>query len=139
MQTAAFLIAVGCALGGPDASEEWINLTALPTPRQEVAVAAVDGVVYVIGGITEDRRPSAVVEAYDAASRSWRRAADLPKALHHVGAAASGGRLYTFGGLDGSFSAVADCFVYAPASDAWSPIAPLPAARGAAGVAELEG
>jgi N-acetylneuraminic acid mutarotase len=139
MQTAAYFIAVGCALGGPDASEAWIDLPALPTPRQEVAVAAVSGVVYVIGGITEDRRPSAVVEAYDPASRSWRRAADLPRALHHVGAAASGGRLYTFGGLDASFAAVADCFVYAPESDAWTPIAPLPAARGAAGVAELGG
>jgi hypothetical protein len=68
--------------------------------RQEVGVAALDGLVYVIGGITADRRASAAVERFHPSTGRWERVADLPRSLHHVGAASLTGRLYSIGGLE---------------------------------------
>jgi hypothetical protein len=102
-------------------------------------VAELGGAVYVIGGILEDRGPTALVERYLAREGRWERVDDLPRALHHVGAASLGGRLYALGGLDGSFQGVDSCFVYDPEAGGWDPVAPLPTRRGAPGVAVLGG
>lgn len=43
----------------------WISLAPVLTPRQEVAVAAASGKVYLIGGIASDRSILTSVEEYD--------------------------------------------------------------------------
>ncbi|RMF85497.1 MAG: hypothetical protein D6736_17160, partial [Nitrospinota bacterium] len=72
----------------------WLTLAPLPEPRQEVAVAALGGKVYVIGGIREDRSTADTVEAYDPATNRWQRVSPLPLPLHHTAAAAVQGKLY---------------------------------------------
>jgi len=47
----------------------------MPTPRSEVAVAPLDGKIYVIGGFEADGSPSARVEVYDPATNKWSEAA----------------------------------------------------------------
>jgi N-acetylneuraminic acid mutarotase len=129
-------------LSGPIPSggaERWTDLPAPPTARQEVAVAELNGAVYVIGGILEDRGATAIVERYLPRQRRWEPVKELPRALHHIGAASLGGRLFTVGGLDDSFQGVDSCFAYDPEMDVWEPVAPLPTRRGATGVAVLGG
>jgi N-acetylneuraminic acid mutarotase len=141
MRRSRVVIAFMAAVAGPPVhpGEGWSDLPRPRTARQEVAVAALDGVVYVIGGILEDRGATALVERYLAREGRWEEVEPLPRALHHIGAASLGGRLYTVGGLDGSFQGVDSCFAYEPGTDSWELVAPLPTRRGAMGVAVLGG
>ena len=47
----------------------------MPTPRAEVAVAELDGLLYVIGGFNQAGAPTASVEVYDPATDTWMAAA----------------------------------------------------------------
>jgi hypothetical protein len=105
-----------------------------------VAVAALDGRIYVAGGFDAAGDPTAVVEVFDAAAGSWSAAAPLPAPLHHMSLVAAAGRLWAVGGLSGgSFTPVATLHAYDPAADAWTRHADLPRSRGAMGTAEIGG
>src|SRR2546423_14451093 len=56
----------------------WLSLAPLQTPRQEVAVAAAGGRVYVFGGISGDEVLDSV-EEYDPVANRWRFVAPLPE------------------------------------------------------------
>lgn len=103
----------------------WQARSSMPTPRGRFAQAEVDGIIYVIGGLTE-RGWSSEVEAYDPEADRWDRRASKPTAVANVGAAAVDGLIYVPGGFD-QVEAVRDVLeVYDPAADAWSTAAPLP-------------
>jgi N-acetylneuraminic acid mutarotase len=127
------------AIGTP--ASRWIALPPLPQgPRQEVAVAALDGRILVIGGLTDAGRGSAAVEVYDPVAGEWGLAAALPAARHHVGAATLAGSVYAIGGFRGSsFVPDADGYRYEAPAEGWAAVAPLPRARGALAVAPLDG
>jgi N-acetylneuraminic acid mutarotase len=115
---------------------EWKSLMPLMRgARQEHSVVALDGKVYVIGGIAPGSVAS--VEVYDPAQNAWSDAAPLPRSLNHANVAAANGKIYV-GGMEGDFPfyAVGDSYAYDPGTDAWSPIAPMPAGseRGSAAV-----
>ena len=58
----------------------WTQLTPMPTARQEVAVAAYGGRVFVIGGFGPGSEAVATVEVYDPASdRGERALRSLPR------------------------------------------------------------
>lgn len=111
----------------------WQSLPAIVGgPRQEHAVAAVDGRVFVIGGgvpgpggefVTTDR-----VEAFDKRTGRWADTAPLPVPMNHANVANVGGRLFVLGGLSAgaTWQALSDSFVYDPAADRWTPLPPLP-------------
>ena len=108
----------------------WRTLAPMPTPRSEVAVAALDGRIYVVGGFEADGSPSARVEVYDPATNAWSEAAPLPEPRHHTAAVAMGG-LYVIGGFATSFQdARPDVFLYTPARNEWTLADPLVNARG---------
>jgi N-acetylneuraminic acid mutarotase len=118
----------------------WAVLAPLPTPRQEVAVAALDGRVIVIGGFGPAMEPVATVEAYDPGANAWTALAPLPTPLHHAAAAVAAGRLFVVGGYTGGrvrWEASATVFEYDPARNSWATRAPMPTARGALAVAVL--
>jgi N-acetylneuraminic acid mutarotase len=101
-------------------------------PRQEHGVAALNGEVYVVGGIRPDESGAMTtvtdVEVYDPARDTWEHAAPLPVAMNHPNLAVVGGRLYVLGGLSGgaSWEALGDSFVYSPAADRWRELSPMP-------------
>ena len=99
----------------------------MPTARTEVAAAALDGKIYVIGGY---QKGAGLVEEYDPEKNSWRRRAALPKALHHVGAAAVNGRIYVIGGFISGVGPVDTVYEYDPGADRWKSKAPMPTPRG---------
>ncbi len=147
----AGLLLVGGCLGAqtksrapldPDTPGRWESRKTMTWGRQEVAVAAVDGKVYVIGGFGSTAEPVDVVEVYDPALDEWRTAAPLPIAVHHAVAAVVDGRLFVIGGFTGGrvrWSALGTVFEYEPARNTWRGRAQMPTPRGALAVAALGG
>lgn len=120
----------------------WAVLPGLPGARQEVAVAARDGRILVIGGLGPGAEPVATVEAFDPATNQWEPLAPLPLPLHHPGAATVDGRLFVVGGYTGGrirWTASAGVYEYDAVRGAWISRAPLPTPRGALAVAVLGG
>ncbi len=142
MDTRILALAAALLAAAPAGSPpgRWSEGPPLPTARSEVAVAALGGTIYVVGGYANGSVDQPLVEAYDTGARSWSRRAPLPRGLNHVGLAALGGRLYAVGGfLAQNRGAVADVNAYDPATDRWTPRAPLPAKRGSVALAVLDG
>lgn len=121
--------------------DSWHDLPPLPTPRQEVGVAALEGKVYVLGGILADQSATGIVERFDTEAMAWESVAPLPEGaqLHHVGAAATDGKVYAAGGLNAGFRGVRSVFAFSPLTESWERVADLPWPRGAMGVAGDEG
>ena len=135
---------------GEAGSGHWMTGAPAPTARTEVAVAALDGLIYVVGGF---ERPSSWkiwrssvstrVEAYDPMTNRWSSKPDLPVGLHHAGAAVLDGALYVVGGFtesdDTIWSPSDRVFRFDPAGETWTERAPLPTARGGLAVTTLQG
>jgi len=139
---AAGLGGLAVGRGAAQSPAAWRTIASLPTPRQEVGVAALDGKVYVVAGIVASRGSVRTVERYDPLTGAWESLPDLPSAtgLNHVGAAAAGGKLYVVGGLIPNLSAgVNTTFCFDPSTGSWSRQADMPTARGASGVAAVDG
>jgi N-acetylneuraminic acid mutarotase len=124
------------AQGGP-----WTVKATLPYDRAEIAVAAVDGKIYVISGQSHGVDANRFTQEYDPATGSWRDRALMPAVASHAGAVALNGKIYVVGGFLANVhvGAVDRVFEYDPATDTWKALAPLPAPRGAAGVVALNG
>lgn len=98
---------------------EWRTLAPLPTARQEVSTAVLDGKLYVIAGFNSAGGNTNNVDVYDPQSNTWSAAAPLPIATNHNAAAVVQGKLYAFGGTSNRV------FVYNPQNNSWSEVAPL--------------
>ena len=78
------LMAVGVSLllGSLVPAQEgtWTPRAAMPTPRQGAAAAAVDGILYVIGGSSSHliQDSGRVVEAYNPKTDTWSTRAPMP-------------------------------------------------------------
>ncbi len=115
----------------------WSSVGDLGSDLGELAAASSGGVVYAIGGYSDDG-DSAVVEAYDPTSQTVTTVASLPDAVEDL-AAATGpdGTIYAIGGDDESSSALDTVYAYSPATDTWTQVASLPIGR--SGVAAAAG
>jgi N-acetylneuraminic acid mutarotase len=141
------IVALCAALGAMTATAHaqaqgsWAMKAPLPAPLNEVAVAAVDGKIHVMGGsvlgITGPYH-----QEYDPATDKWAARAPLPRSLDHMGATVMNGKIYLVGGFIGGGvhrdgqNAVSE---YDPKSNTWRILAPLKAGRGSVGVAVFEG
>ena len=105
----------------------------MPTPRDHLAVAALDGQVHAIGG----RSPSLGLtgtthEVYEPLTNAWSAAAPLPTGRSGIGAAVLGGRIHVLGGeADHTFP---ENEAYDPSTQTWQSLAPLPTPRHGIGV-----
>ena len=103
---------------GQIAPGSWLTLAPMPSARQELATAALNGKVYVIGGyensVSTDR-----VDVYDPATNTWASVQPIPLPQDHNSAAVAAGKLYSFGGHSNAV------FVYEPISNTWSAVAPM--------------
>ena len=87
----------GCAAAQDIPPGPWIGAAPMPTARSELAAAALDGRIYVAGGIAQ-WGTSATFEAYDPATDRWEALPPLPEPVHHLAAAATDDRVYVTGG-----------------------------------------
>jgi galactose oxidase-like protein/Kelch motif protein len=112
----------------------WSQRASIPTPRDHLAGASLDGRACAVGG----RRLSmlqnlATFECYDPVADVWAKLPDAPTARGGVGAAVIGSRLYFVGGEQpaGTFKQVE---IYDSVAGAWSKGPDLPNARHGLGV-----
>ena len=108
----------------------WAALAPLPTPRDHLAVAALGGRLYAIGGRVDGRYSDnlAANEEYDPAINRWQARKPLPTPRSGIAAAVLDGKIFVFGGEapSGTFHQVE---AYDPKTDSWSTYAPMPTAR----------
>lgn len=116
--------------GPPDLPSRWQEEVPISIARGRLAVAAVEGRIYAIGGETP-AGVTGVVEAYDPLQRTWSLRATKPVPVANVGGAALGGKIYVPGGFISSGQVTDSVEVYDPVADEWGQAAPLPAPRAA--------
>jgi len=115
-----------------DSLGRWFSRNVLPTPRQEIPHAVLNGKIYVPGGLEFGGVGSDAVEVFDPVNNTWSDAASLPEPLHHLGFAAVNGRLYVLGGYRGnSFTPNIKVYAMLPDSNVWVEKNPMLIARGA--------
>ena len=64
-------------------TDSWTDLATMPTPRDDVAVAVLNGFIYVIGGRSATSAAVTTVERYDPGTNTWTTVAPLPTALRY--------------------------------------------------------
>lgn len=144
VSAACLVLAVPAALAQ---APQWKFAAPLPQAIGEVYGAALNGKMYVLGGL--DNRPGVHAATghnweYDPASDKWTARKSMPHPSHHLMLAPYQGKLYVFGGFvhpkdrDG-WQPINDAWVYDPASDNWQQLAPMPTPRGAGQAVELGG
>ncbi len=115
---------------------QWTTVAPLPTPRDHLAVVALEFRVYAIGGRSglDFGRNLSAAEAYEPKTNTWTKIPELPTARSGIAAAPLGHRLFAFGGEgpDGTFDANE---AYVPARGAWQTLPPMPTARHGLGTA----
>lgn len=115
----------------------WRTRAQMPSSRTRLAVAAVGGWVYAIGGDSGGLASNAV-EAYNARQNLWEIRSAKPTAVSNVGAAVVRGLVYVPGGMTAEAQPTDVLEVYDPAHDKWSSLSPLPAPLCAYGVAAVD-
>ena len=139
LTTIAFI--VHTAIVARSQSSSWTPNGSMPFERGEIAVAAVNGKIYVISGSSRGVEANAFNQEFDPASGMWRERALMPSVASHAGAAVLNGKIYVVGGFVANVhvGAVNRVFEYDPAADRWRALAPLGAPRGSPGVVALNG
>jgi non-specific serine/threonine protein kinase len=115
-------------------NDRWSQRASIPTPRDHLAGAALDGRACAIGGRKLSMLQNlASFECYDPVGDVWAKLPDAPTARGGVGAAVIGSRLYFLGGERpaGTFKEVE---IYDSVTGGWSKGPDLPNARHGLGV-----
>jgi non-specific serine/threonine protein kinase len=126
------------------ADSEWTgDLLSAPTARQQAPATLLDGIAWVLGGLSDGPDGTAVasrqVEGYDTVLGSWQTRPDLPVRLHHAMAVTYEGELVVLGGWipdgDTLIGRTSDR-VFALRGNRWEELPPMnePRAAGAAAV-----
>ncbi|MGE0132277.1 MAG: kelch repeat-containing protein [Blastocatellales bacterium] len=118
LSLALFAVAVRAALQTGNRGA-WTTLAPVPSVRQEISTAVLDGKIYVIAGFNSSGGNTSTVDVYDPQTNTWSSAAPLPIATNHNAAAVAAGKLYAFGGTSNR------TFVYNPQPNSWSDVAPM--------------
>jgi N-acetylneuraminic acid mutarotase len=124
-------------------SDTWQTLPPMPTPRDHLAAAVVNGRLYAIGGRHGSIGNSMTInEMFDPHTQRWTAKAPMPTRRSGMAAAVSGRRIYIFGGEDKkeigcvTFNATES---YNPDTDQWATHAQMAHARHGLGAAALDG
>jgi hypothetical protein len=115
-------VLVGAVEAYDPATDSWTTRASLPTPRTHLAAAAVNGIIYAVGG--SGSGIVATVEAYDPATDTWTPRAPLPVPMYGMRLAVVGGKLYSIGSDDFLTTRVD---IYDPVADRWAAGRSLPA------------
>jgi len=117
----------------------WGTRSNLVEANSEMAVAELDGKIYVMGGYPASRVTVRTVQVYDTAQNRWSLTTPLPVALNHQMPAVANGRIYVIGGQtdSGNTSFTNTVFEYNPATTNWTAKSIMPTARSAGAAAVI--
>jgi N-acetylneuraminic acid mutarotase len=118
--------------------------TDMPTPRHVHRACALDGKIYVIGGITSVGCdfPISKVEVYDPQTDTWDTTkTDMPTPRESFGLSTVNGKIYAIGGQTNNCSNyLSSVVVYDPVTDTWSDtLAPMLTPRGGLSTSVVSG
>ena len=111
-------ITIFAAVSGNAQNGVWQTLASMPSARQEISTAVLNGKIYVIAGFDAAGNSTATVEVFDPVTNTWSSVAPIPIVNNHNNAAVAGGNLYTFGGVSNQN------FRYNPGNNSWTSVAP---------------
>ena len=119
----------------------WTTKASMPTAREKMAASTINGVLYAVGGHTQNGGILATVEAYDPATDTWKTKASMPTARYLLGTAVVKGVLYAVGGSNSPTgnSDLTTVEAYDPATDTWTTKASMPTARFGLGLTAVNG
>ena len=107
------------------ATSNWEVLSNLPEPRSHICAAVVDGMLYVIGGISNSGFLSSVA-IYDPSNDQWSSGTALPEVNSAACAVTYDDKIYVIGGKNSSSSRHNKVFEYSPQSNSWSQKTSMP-------------
>ena len=118
----------------------WVARPPLPTGTNRIAAAAVNGMVYAVGGDQGGIRSNNNYR-YDPATNTWSTKAPMFTQREHCTLTELGGLLFAVGGItpNGGESALSQNEVYDPANDTWGTSQPLNEQRGGHAAAAANG
>jgi hypothetical protein len=94
----------------------------MPTPRSILAAGVVSGVIYAVGGSSDDGKALATVEAYTPGGNTWATRAPLPSPRTSLsGAGTINGVLYVAGGENSQRSLTTTLLAYNPSTNTGPP------------------
>lgn len=120
----------GFALKG----ESWEELPAMPEVRAAGGAVAIDGKIYVAGGVGPSGLASTTM-VFDIADASWSTAEGVPTQREHLGVATDGRKLYVVGGRPPNTDVLE---AFDPVSGEWERLGDMPTARGGLAAAGTE-
>jgi N-acetylneuraminic acid mutarotase len=110
-------------------SDTWTVMAPMLTQRNGMTGAAVNGIIYIMGGCCS----ISIVEAYDTATNTWTTKTPMPTAREGLTSAVVNGKIYAIGGgpRNSSNNVVPTGTVeeYDPVTNAWATKASMPTAR----------
>ena len=131
--------AMVCSASEATAQDSWTTKASSPTARRVPAVAAVNGILYAMGGAAPGSSSSIVtVEAYDPVANTWSTKASMPVASQQLVAGVINGIVYAVTGGT-CCGAITTLQAYDPASNTWSTKSSMATGRYASGAGVLNG
>ncbi len=124
---------------GHSGQVQWSNKAPLLEPNSEMAVAQLDGKIYIVGGYPSNRVSVNTVQVYDIAKNSWSLTTPYPTTINHASAVGLNGKLYVIGGQLNAGNRrkkeksryTRAVFAFDPSTKTWTSKAPMPTARSA--------
>jgi large repetitive protein len=143
--TAAFSGAVSNAAVYDPATNLWTPLAPMPTARGGATAQAINGLIYVAGGMDVTGASVATLQIYNPSTNSWTASTPMSTRRDNPGSAAFDGKLYVFGGrtrnADGTevVAQLNTVEMFDPATQTWTAKAPMPTGRRTMVVGTLNG
>jgi N-acetylneuraminic acid mutarotase len=122
------------------ATDTWVRLAPMPTPRNHLGAAAHDGRLHAVLGRADGDYTLTTHEIYDAATDSWTAGPPVPTGRSGVAVLAHAGHIYAFGGerLDEpNRRTFDDAERFDPRTNQWQRLPPMTTARHGLGAAAV--
>jgi hypothetical protein len=123
---------------GYGTQDSWTARSPMLIPREGLAVAVVNGLIYAMGGHTSGGLAVATSEVYDPIANSWAAKASMAAPRAAFAAAVISNVIYAVGGGDPS-APLNTLESYNPTSNTWTTLNPMPTARAILATAAVNG
>ena len=115
-------------------TNQWQQKPDMPTGRWNLAVSAIDSIIYAIGGDSFlDKN-----EAYNIHTQTWKTLAPMPTPRQHINSAVVDGKIYVIGGLISGWNLSNKNEAFDPFTNTWSTKTPIPTPRQNMGVVAID-